>query len=352
MRLRPPLAPASRSSAASRPALASVLVLVGVLVVAGPLAAQDTAAPSAEGVLSAEGVPVDSLLEGVDYLVYDREGNPSSLRAVVAAAASGEVLLVGEEHDDMVGHEIEAVLLDLLADELESAQPGRSLVLSMEMFERDVQYVLDEYLADLISEDHFLRSSRPWDDYEARYRPLIETAKTRAIPVVAANAPRRYVSRVTSHGRASLEALSDEALRFLPPLPYPGPSALYREQWDAVMEAAMADYEGEAEGRNYGVNLNAIHSQALWDAAMGHAVTQALVRHVGDFVVHFAGSFHVEKGTGIPERIVDYRPGTRVTTMVMTKVDDVEAWSEIDHGPLADFAILTRLPAGGPSVPW
>ena len=77
---------------------------------------------------------------------------------------------------------------------------------------------------------------------------------------------------------------------------------------------------------------------------MGHAIARALVAHLGGFVVHMAGSFHVERGTGILERLADYRPGTRVKTVVMTKVDDIDAWSEEDHAPLADFVVLTRRP--------
>ena len=315
--------------------------MAAALALAPPLHAQTTDAPEE---------PADTaLVEGVDYRAYDRWGNTVSLPSVVQAVAADEVLLVGEEHDDMVGHRLEARLLDALADELSRPATGRTLVVSLEMFERDVQYILDEYLAGLISEDHFLRSSRPWDHYGSRYRPLVEAARLRGLPVVAANAPRRYVSRVTEHGPESLMELSDEGRRFLPPLPYPGPSTLYREQWDAIMAEAMAGYEGE-EGRGYSVNPNAIQSQALWDASMGHAVTQALVEHLNGFVVHFAGSFHVERGTGIPERIQDYRPGTRVSTVVMTKVDDVEAWSPDDHGPLGDFVILTLRPSSGPSA--
>lgn len=331
---------------------ASCICLAALFGAAGPMAAQDSPPPAAHtpaerGPGTAGGaVSFDSLVEGVDYRVYDRDGVPTSLESLAAAASSDEVLLVGEEHDDMVGHALEVEILERLAEEFSAGASPRTVVLSLEMFERDVQYILDEYLTDLIGEDHFLRSSRPWDDYEARYRPLIEAAKARGMPVVAANAPRRYVSRVTSFGPESLLSLPAEALRYLPPLPYPGPSPLYREQWDAVMEEAMADYDGGADGRAYTVNPNTIWSQALWDASMGHAVSQALVRHVGGFVVHFAGSFHVEKGTGILERILDYRPGSRVSTVVMTKVDDVEAWSDEDHGPLADFVILTRLPEG------
>ncbi|MDA0328126.1 MAG: ChaN family lipoprotein [Gemmatimonadetes bacterium] len=304
------------------------------------------------------------VVDGVDYRVFDRQGNRSSLLAIVMASLGDDVLLIGEEHDDMVGHAIQTQLLQAVFDEIGGAAvAGRRVVLSLEMFERDVQYVVDEYLADEISEDHFLRSSRPWDDYAARYRPAVEAAKAHSAPIVAANAPRRYVSRVTSQGPESLLLLSAQARAYLPPLPYPGPSDTYREQWEGLMTAAMlgmsesadsaaAEAEPDSteveEARDYTINPNAIYSQALWDASMGHAISEALVRHLGGFVVHFAGSFHVEKGTGILERIEDYRPGTRSTSVVMTKVDDIEGWSADEHAALADFVILTLKPAEQP----
>ena len=309
---------------------------------------------------------VHSAVDGVDYRVYDRHGNASSLLGIIGATTNSDVLLVGEEHDDMVGHAFEAALLETAAEE-----HVRPIVLSLEMFERDVQYVLDEYLDGLISEEHFLKSSRPWDDYETRYRPLVEVAKMRHAPVVAANAPRRYVNRVTRDGRESLAALSTLAKSYLPPLPYPGPSELYRSQWDAAMTEAMAagptdspveveadapvEVEADApteieadiasDRPDHSMSADAIYSQALWDASMGHAITTALVENLGALVVHFAGAFHVERGTGIVERIEDYRPGTRVTTVVMTKVEDIDMWSEEEHAELADFVVLTRKPA-------
>lgn len=335
-----------RSTTPLAPLLAALVASATTL--APPVAAQD--APHGSSV---------SVTDGLEYRVYDRSGERTTLSAIVDGAMGDEVLLVGEEHDDMVGHAFQTLLLNEVVRRIGSGSgAGRTVVLSLEMFERDVQYVLDEYMAGLITEAHFLRSSRPWDHYEARYRPLVEHARAFELPVVAANAPRRYVNRVTNEGPGSLGALSERARSFLPPLPYPGPSDRYRAQWDALMTEAMlgiaseeeADREAEEEAppARAELNPNAIHSQALWDAAMGHAVTEALVRHVGGFVVHMAGSFHVEKGTGIPERIADYRPGTRVTTVVMTKVDDIEAWSAEEHAPLADYVVLTRKPETRP----
>jgi len=259
--------------------IATVVTAVLGFALAGPVDAQQAADSGNE---SAQ----PQIVEGVDYRVYDRNGEPSSLLAIVGAAVGDDVLLGGEEHDDMVGHAFETLLFERVLDEIGGpATSGRTVILSLEMFERDVQYVVDEYLAGLISEDHFLRSSRPWDDYEARYRPLVELAREHGAPVVAANAPRRYVNRVTNEGPESLSILSEQARAFLPPLPYPGPSRVYREQWEAIMTAAMvgadADSTGTADstagGSGYAISPTVIYSQALWDASMGHAITEALV---------------------------------------------------------------------------
>jgi uncharacterized iron-regulated protein len=93
------------------------------------------------------------------------------------------------------------------------------------------------------------------------------------------------------------------------------------------------------------VSPNALQAQALWDASMGYVIAGALMRNVGALVVHVAGAFHVSRGTGIPERIADYRPGTRVTSVVITKVAEIEAWTEEEHADLADFVVLTATTA-------
>ena len=54
---------------------------------------------------------------------------------------------------------------------------GDKLVLSLEMFEADNQFVLNEYLAGRITEEEFLAKSRPWPRYKTDYRQLVEFAK-------------------------------------------------------------------------------------------------------------------------------------------------------------------------------
>lgn len=293
-------------------------------------------------------------VEGEDFQVYDIVGRPSSFAAVLSALSDTDVVLVGEEHDDVVGHRFEVELLGAAYRRLH-AEDGREVILSLEMFERDVQYILAEYLDGTISETHFLNSSRPWDDYEDRYRPLVEFSKAHGLTVIAANAPRRYVNRVSREGPESLDALSATAKSFLPPLPYPGPSIEYRAQWEALMAETMAVPDTQTDSsaadadadEHDTMSPNVIHSQALWDAAMGHAVTSALGANPGSLVIHMAGSFHVQRGTGIPERIEDYGPGTRVLSIVMVSVDDITAWDEKEHEGLGDFVVYTRQPEAG-----
>src|SRR5262249_21900467 len=159
--------------------------------------------------------------------------NPVTLDDIIAAMSSNDAVFLGEQHDDAVGHAIES---ELFRRAVEKYSAQHRVALSMEMFERDVQIVLNEYLAGLITEQHFLASSRPWGNYKTDYRPLVELAKARRLDVIAANAPRRYVNMVSRNGRDSLNALSSEAKSWLAPLPYPDPSAAYTEKFSALMK--------------------------------------------------------------------------------------------------------------------
>jgi uncharacterized iron-regulated protein len=318
--------------------------------------------------------------QDVDYTdhfrVYTSDGAPASLDDIVHAMDAVDAVLVGEVHTDPVGHWIEAELVrrSLSAAHL-GAETGarRRVALSLEMFERDVQWIVDEYLAGLITESQFTAAARPWEHYDEDYRPMVEAAKEAGIPVIAANAPRRYVNRVSRLGPEALLDLPPRARSVLPPLPYPPASEAYRQQWLALMrempmerrcdppgreaddagEAAAGEVEMPAhampeeapptEGPSHvGAFMeNAIHSQALWDAAMAYAVTTFLELNPGALVLHMVGGFHVEHRTGIPEQVAFYRPGTRTLVVAMEMVDDVTVFDAEEHRGRGDFVILT-----------
>lgn len=317
-----------------------------------PLAAQD----------SSPGVGDSAYVAG-DYQVYSGDGTASSIDDVVAAMVGAEVVFVGETHDDPTGHFLEAELLRRAHQALESDTTAegepRSVALSLEFFQRDAQPILDEYLAGLITEKAFLADSRPWPRYDTDYRPMIEFAKEQGLAVVAGNAPRRYANRVTRLGRESLDALGPDALATLAPLPYGQPSKAYRDQWVQVIMEVMEE-EGMKCGKPivdstpadsaaaggqhqsaHGNMGNQLHSQVLWDATMAYWINDQLVRRPDDLVLHMVGSFHVARGTGIPEQLERYRPETSSVIVMLRPVEDVANFEPAPSGTWGDFVIQT-----------
>lgn len=323
---------------------------------------------------SAMAQPTAESQEAPDYeghfRVFTGAGEPASLGDIVDAMAGVDAVLVGEVHTDPVGHWIEAELFRRAVELVGAGQESgarRSLALSLEMFERDVQYILDEYLQDLITESQFLSSARPWDHYKADYRPMVEVAKEAGVPVLAANAPRRYVNRVSRMGPAALADLPASALSSLPPLPFPPPTDAYRKEWTDLMTNMVmtprcpvpepqedepegvhpdpheAPAEPPAEMPTHGGSFmeNGLQAQTLWDASMAHAITTFLDQNRGGLVLHMVGGFHVKNFTGTPEKVQFYRPGTRTLVVHMEPVEDIEAFSAGDHAGRGDYVILT-----------
>jgi len=298
-----------------------------------------------------------------DYRVFTGAGEPSSIDDIVASMGRNQVVFIGEAHDDPTGHMLEANLLERAYETY--GAPGsnngapRPVALSLEFFQRDVQPILDEYLAGLITEKAFLADSRPWPRYDSDYRPLIEFAKEKGLKVIAANAPRRYVTRVTLHGRESLNDLSAEAKASLAPLPYGQASKAYRDQWIQAISGVMAE-----EGMKCGVPIpepeegkepvkptapvgshetmgNQLQSQALWDATMAYWISKYLAQEPDGLVLHMVGSFHVARGTGVPEHLEAYRPGAQFMIVVLRPVEDIDVFEPAPDGQWGDFVVQT-----------
>ncbi len=326
----------------------------------------------------------DPEITSKDYRIFDRQGNPAAFEDIIQAAAEVDAVFIGEAHGDPVAHHLEKKILTALYDryglaperDVSENRPERPIVLSMEMFERDVQVILDEYLQDLITERHFLAGTRPWPRYRRDYRPLVEFAKEKGIPVIAANAPRRYVNRVSRLGPESLAALSKPAKSWLPPLPYPPASSEYRrkfiEFWGETMgidpenqAEASTEFDVPAEEAKKSAESrktesshpsmakfeNLLSAQSLWDAAMGYAAAEALKDFPGSLAVSINGKFHSAENLGTPEKLRYYRPGTEILTVTIIPA---ESYPEFDdrHLGYGVFVILSNpdLTAPGPKI--
>jgi hypothetical protein len=83
--------------------------------------------------------------------VYDSKANRFiPFTQLADAAAKADFVFFGEQHDDPATHASELAVLAALGER----RP--SVVVTLEMFERDVQPLVDQYLAGTISEANFL----------------------------------------------------------------------------------------------------------------------------------------------------------------------------------------------------
>src|SRR5690554_704509 len=127
----------------TRPTFALALLMVTALVPtacasAGGVASHgnpDTAgAPATPG---ESGNPAVAPAPPASGHLYRNDGSPAGVGDVIALALERDVLFMGELHGDPAAHALQLELLDALI--AASGSAGREIVLSLEMFERDVQ---------------------------------------------------------------------------------------------------------------------------------------------------------------------------------------------------------------------
>ena len=274
-------------------------------------------------------------------------GAASTLDAAAQALAEADVVFCGEQHDDRNAHALERALLEKLY-----AQNPR-LTLSLEMFERDVQGVLDEYLHGYITETHFLQSSRPWPNYKEDYRPLIEFCREHKIPVVAANAPRRYVNIVSRKGQTALAELPKSSRAYLAPLPY---HMILPLEYDRQLTEIFGgnhdkDSRKPAPAAPPGMPDPALLKQAqgLWDATMADSIARSLRGNRGRRILQINGAMHSDSSFGIAARLHSLYP--RIRIMIVTVRPDV-GYPELPSGLAAGLAdIIAVTPAHKPATP-
>ncbi len=227
-----------------------------------------------------------------------------------------DVLVIGEEHDDKIGHQFKLELIKFLSSKNE-------LILSMEMFETDQQIVLNEYLNGFIDEKTFQNDLKLWANYED-YKPIIEFAKEKKIPVIAANAPRRYVRILSRKGFSELEKLTEESKIYLPSL-YMIENFRDKNYEKKILESISA--HGKMSEQSLAQMLLA---QNLWDASMSEQIYK---KKQNKKIIHINGRFHSDNRMGVVYRLE--KMGLKVLTISLIQ-NEKDAKSD-----LADLVIIT-----------
>lgn len=254
------------------------------------------------------------------YALFDAQGNRISFQEMISGLAEADVVLVGEIHNCCITHWLELAITRALYQ-----IHGDRMMMGAEMFEADNQLLLDEYMQRTIRYDSFEDEARLWPNYQTDYAPLVFYAKEHRIPFVATNVPRRYANVVKYKGLAYLDSLSEEAKRYLPPLPV----AYHHDESQEDLFALM-----HATGMQSGEKSYLAEAQALKDATMGWFIA----RNMKEKFLHFNGNYHSDFKKGIIPYLLEYRPDTNVKTVCSVRQETVETLDE-EHNGRADYYI-------------
>jgi uncharacterized iron-regulated protein len=286
-----------------------------------------------------------SELRYTPHRVYDTKRKRFvDLETLIAAVARTDVAFLGEFHNDPGTHALQAAVLEGIA-----RRRNDTIVLALEMFERDVQPHLDAYLADSISEADFLAASRPWGNYRTDYRPMVELAKARGWPVVAGNVPRRLASVVARRGLSALDSVPEGDRPLLA-----AQNSCPRDEYFRRFREVMGDMTG------HGMTLTpeqvedmvwrTYEAQCVKDEVMGESIVRAREAH-RTLVVHANGAFHSDYRLGTVERVRRRAPRTRTLVVSFVPVTDLDAASGRERRRLGDYVVFTLAPASDAAQP-
>jgi uncharacterized iron-regulated protein len=260
------------------------------------------------------------------YRLFTGKGKITDYKDLLKEAEKADVIFFGEMHDNPICHWLE---LELAKDLYEVKK--QSLVIGSEIFERDNQLLLNEYISGMIRKKDFEAEAKLWKNYGTDYAPLVDFAHDNKIKFVATSIPRRFAAIVNLKGFEGLDSINAVERGMMAPLPvkYNPQLACYRD-----MIANM----GDAGASHAGVNIQ--KAQAIKDATMAHFILKNGTE--GITFLHINGSYHSDRYEGIVWFLRKYNQKNETDLKILT-ISSVEQESIDDLGEknkgLADFII-------------
>lgn len=238
---------------------------------------------------------------------YYYQGKEISLNKAINIASKYDVVFFDEYHDQRDIHQAE---LDFLQG---FYQKNKDMILSMEMFERDVQPLMNDYLNNKISEQDFVQNSRPWANYQEDYRPLVEFAKKQGLYVLASNIPRRIANQYTKVGDL---ALIDEADKQYLPQKHLVEHGAYYDKFVGYMSMG----EGQGHMQMSKAKIEAFYkAQCLKDDTMAESIVLYKNAHKDIKILHVQGAFHGDSHLGVVEKV--NKLNNSLKTLVITPIE-------------------------------
>jgi uncharacterized iron-regulated protein len=273
-------------------------------------------APTPKASAAADLAKAFDLMDLTEFALVFTDGGkaqptPMSVGQAADILKDYDVIFLGENHRHPGNHLAQMQLFRAIQERAPNAS------LSLEQFERDVQHVVDDFMAGKIGEEPFRKLSRAWDNYPGSYRPLVEYAKERKLPVIAAEAPTMVVRCVGQQGPEFLDTMKPEnrgwaaATLNLQDGPYKDKYLRFLAGDDGHGESTATD----AKAGPSAAQLRSFAAQVTRDDTMAESIYLHLQKNPGRKVVHLNGSFHSESFLGTAERLAMRDPALKIAVV-------------------------------------
>ena len=229
-----------------------------------------------------------------------------------------DIILYGEIHNNPIAHWLQLEV----AQSIHSSKP---LTIGAEMFERDNQAALTQYLTNEIDRKSLDSLVRLWNNYSTDYEPLVEFAKSNYISVIATNVPRKYARIVFRGGFEALDTLPANEKQWIAPLPIPFDIELpgYKNMLTMMGDAAHS-------------SENLPKAQAIKDATMAFSILENFKK--GKTFLHLNGSYHSDNYEGILWYLKQDQPNLNYATISTVSQPNIQQLDN-EHLGKADFII-------------
>ncbi len=251
-----------------------------------------------------------------NFAIYNsKTGEKIDIRFMAESSLKFDVVFFGEFHDDSIIHAIEK---DFFADFLNY---NKKAALSMEMFERDAQPYLNDFLSGKITEEEFLKNSRPWSNYSDAYKPLVDMAKENKLPVIAANIPRKYASIYATQGMSGIEKLPSDERKYIT-----RNMAITDDGYQKkFFETMVANFAEEGTSKLTPNQENTIYlyygAQLIKDETMAESIVDFIHENPGFKVIHYCGDFHSNDYLGTVQKVKDRDGSLKLAVITPVYVD-------------------------------
>lgn len=242
------------------------------------------------------------------YQFYDQKGKEIKTDKLVRELAKYDVVFFGENHNNSINHWLQLKITEALYE-----KKNGQLILGAEMFERDNQAQLNQYVEGKIDAKALKDSTRLWNNFSTDYKPLVDFAKNKKLKFIATNIPRRYASQTAKEGIESLNALPEKDKVYMAELPI---KVTLETPGYPEMKTMMGEH---ADGTKV---MNFISAQAIKDATMAESILKNY--ESGKTFIHYNGNFHSKEFGGIYWYIRQKNPNLKMAVISVFESENPE----------------------------